>query len=254
MGLVGDLLVRRWRRYGEQTDLPDRKVTEVRELTIEDTGAASRLTGLKRPTASQTVGALAVAADTNADDDADDLGYSSVLTAHTGIGLEFSAVADPAALTGTGVRVRSKTTTIDGSVLMADTADGDARVLTSPRLVGGVKLTEVGGSCSTTDDTSWVTLVSIPVRGVVTSTMFEVSIIVTSGVANSSIKLWGTRDSDGSISTTYLLLGATTLSATNANVQVVDPGSGSALNVQVKGIAVANHTWIGYATIVGDTV
>jgi hypothetical protein len=126
-----------------------------------------------------------------------------------------------------------------------------AGVLTNPRLADGVRVAELGGTCTTTDTSTWVTLLELPVRLLPNAT-FDLDIF--RSTPSGAYKILGYWDDAPSLGTSILLPGLTTWSATSSEVRVRDPGSGSNLLVEVNGALAETETWEGYARIVGGTI
>jgi len=170
---------------------------------------------------------------------------------HTsGIGITLASVADPGSAPAvSAVRIRAKTDATDGDVLMAETSVTDDRILTDRRNVGGVQVSEYGDTCTTTDNSTWVTLLSLPIRGGISTLEANVACTSTPGVCFKLHAAYGV-----SAVSSILEIGGTSWAATHANVRISDPGSGNYLLIQVVGPAVASHTWEGYAIVYGDTV
>lgn len=135
-------------------------------LSAEVNNSTGRIevTGIEKPTSAISVGALAIAVDTDLDDLSDALGYSDEVRAVADVGLELSAVADPATPAAGVFRLRAKTVDDDvGTVAMVQSAKNDGRVVTSPEITeGNILCRRYSGAGDTVNNSSWVTLLTIP--------------------------------------------------------------------------------------------
>jgi hypothetical protein len=247
MGLIADLLIRRWRQSGASTDQPSRKVTKVVELLVTDDGTMSVLTGIKRPTSAAAEGALPYATDTDSDSDPDDLAYSDVLRNDQGKGLHFEAVSDPAALSGTGLRARAKRAATVLSYqtwwyLQHGTSDvSESRVRTTPEISpNSIYRNHYDGHYTTLNNSDWRTVLTMAgVFGVSGKSFIGTGRVICNGYVG---PLWAELALEVTSSSSSLVVTAGTL-VVDTNVRV--SAAGSDLYLQVVGPDATERTWFG---------
>jgi hypothetical protein len=110
---------------------------------------------------------------------------------------------------------------------------------------------------STTDNSTWKTLITLPLTGVTTTVTWN-GTVYSQSAGNQKVFVWGGRNGSSggySANTTYLNAGGTTLAATHAQVQcvLVTPGSSTDVLVQVKGAIAPGEPWRGHFTLYGAT-